>query len=90
MSTGLECYFMQVDGRWYYVLQQGSCPVLAWDWREYADCFGPFATFDEAYEHMGRNHANPGGYSKTENHTPDEVEQKMIAEAIAPTAWGMR
>lgn len=85
MSTGFECYFAEVSpGEWFYVLQDWDCPVGAWDWREYATAYGPFATFDEASEHLQRHHANPGGYS-THEYDParrsDETEQKLFAEA---------
>ena len=44
MSTGLECDLIEVEPQqWYYVLDQGS-PRDAWDWREYANAYGPFPT----------------------------------------------
>jgi len=68
MSTGLECEFVWVNsteenGSWYYVLQDWSCPVEAWDWREYATAYGPFRSEEAANNHLQKNHANPGGYS---------------------------
>ena len=86
MSTGLECDFIEYEpGKWYYILQNGSCPRDAWDWREYATAYGPFGSEDAALGHLSRNHANPGGFSST-NYSPknhavleqDEVFQKLL------------
>lgn len=83
MSTGLECNFYEVDGRWYYLLQDWNCPVQAWDWREYATCYGPFKDFEEAITHLDDHHANPGGYSKRPGMTMASIEKdKVLAEAI--------
>jgi hypothetical protein len=87
VSTGLECFFIEVEPRqWYYVLQNGDCPVQAWDWREYATAYGSFDTFEQAVEHMHKNHPNPGGYWG-ETYDPDappkvdDVLKGLIAEA---------
>lgn len=90
MSTNSECLFVQTKpNEWFYVLEQRSAPKNAWDWREYADAYGPFATEDEASEHLRNNHANPGG-SCTEplpegvlerNMDDDNVLRDLIAEA---------
>lgn len=89
MSTGLECNLVEVEpNKWYYLLQQGNCPVQCWDWREHADCHGPFSTEAAALQHLDDNHANPGGYSTrayTPEYKPDEVMQRLIAAAISPT-----
>ena len=62
MSTNSECLIVQVrTDQWYYVLEHRNAPKDAWDWREYADAYGPFATEEQANEHLFRNHANPGG-----------------------------
>ena len=62
MSTGLNCELIEAPaGRHYYILERGSAPKNAWDWREYADAYGPFESRDEAYGHLAANHANPGG-----------------------------
>ena len=85
MSTGLECAFIEVKpNRWYYLLEQGSAPKQSWDWREYADAYGLFDSYEEAREHLSDNHANPGGHFITryeEGFEPDEVLAKLIAEA---------
>lgn len=84
MSTGYECNFIEPEpGRWYYVLQRGDCPVGAWDWREYANCFGPFASYEAADDHLRANHANPGGGTiiNHERYRPGDVWDKLIAEA---------
>lgn len=61
MSTGYSCVFVETKGRWYYILQRWDCPVGAFDWMEYADCFGPFTDHKAGYVHLRGNHANPGG-----------------------------
>lgn len=88
MSTGLECEFVETQpDTWYYVLQDGDCPVSAWDWREYATAYGPFTTVEAAQEHLRRNHANPGGWSETRfdpdkpEANLDEVMKKLIKTA---------
>lgn len=62
MSTGCNCLFVQVEAeKWYYVLEHGSAPKNAWDWREYSTAYGPFSTEEVAHQHLHDNHANPGG-----------------------------
>jgi len=65
MSTGAECHFDEVTpGRWTYWLQE-------WPYGDSPDgeTYGPFPTFEQAYEHLHENHANPGGYNT--NMLPD-------------------
>jgi len=63
VSTGLNCTFEEIEPDvWYYALETGMGPKSAWDWREYADAFGPFPTEEIARDHLHRHHANPGGY----------------------------
>ncbi len=85
MSTGLECEFVEVKpGAWYYVLEHGSAPMMAWDWHEHASAYGPFATFEKAHDQLRRRHANPGGYSTSEyrhGFEPDETLAELVAEA---------
>ncbi len=85
MSSGLECLFVEpVEGRWYYILQDGSCPKSCWDWREHATCYGGFNSFDEASEHLFANHSNPGGYTKIPlaEFKFDDVFIKLIGSSI--------
>lgn len=85
MSTNSECEFVEVKpNEWYYILEHTHAPQNSWDWREYASCWGPFSTVDEAVGHLGKHHANPGGWSTdeyTEGRVSDEVEKKLIAGA---------
>jgi hypothetical protein len=85
MSTGLECSFVEVKpGEWWYLLESGFAPKNAWDWREFADAYGPFKTEDEASEHLRKNHANPGGSSLCpyeDGYQPDDVMKKLMEEA---------
>jgi hypothetical protein len=67
MSTGLECSFEHVttDGvnEWFYVLENWDAPANAWDWSEHATAYGPFKTYESAYDHLCCNHTNTGGHS---------------------------
>ena len=91
MSTNNECEFIEVQpGVWYYILEDYGAPKNAWDWRDDAEAYGPFDTFEAAYEHLGNNHANPGGFSRihyTEGRKSDETEQKLIDSAVSPGRW---
>jgi len=80
MSTGLECEIIERrQGECYYILQDWHCPVGAWDWREYATCYGPFPSLVRATEHLRRNHANPGGWS---THSLEGGEQDPVLENL--------
>jgi hypothetical protein len=87
MSTGCECSFIEVEpNKWYYILEDYNAPKNAWDWREYAEAFGPFPTEDAAFAHLRDNHANPGGsssqhYDPANPYQPDDVMTRLMAEA---------
>lgn len=84
MSTNSECEFIEVQpGIWYYVLEDMMAPKNAFDWREFAQAYGPFYTFEQADQHLRRNHANPGGHTVTEHDTfhRDEVFDRLIYHA---------
>lgn len=85
MSSGLECHFVTLEtNEVFYVLQDYSCPVGAWDWREYAKAFGPFASEEAAEAHLYVNHANPGGGSSYDHKSgSDPVLDRLIASARA-------
>ena len=92
MSTGCHCLIVEYrPGQWYYVLERGSAPKCSWDWREYADAYGPFPTADAAINNLDRNHANPGGWCQIE-YTPeldtDTVLGGLVAVAYAPRRDG--
>lgn len=88
MSTGLECQFVKVASteQWFYLLERWNAPRCAWDWREFADAYGPFDSYGEACEHLRDNHANPGGHSIDERADPqtDPVLARLIQEATCP------
>ena len=93
MSTNSECRFYQVETqKWYYVLEDYDAPKNAWDWREHASAYGPFATLEKALQHLDDNHASPGGYCECplpEGQTQldlskDETLAKLIASATRP------
>lgn len=92
MSTGLNCSFIEVKpGEWWYILEQGSAPKNAWDWREYADAYGPFTSEDLAKTHLRNNHANPGGWDVreyVEGFAPDKVLQSLLDAAKARRSRG--
>lgn len=82
MSTGCECAVLKAGGRWYYVLEHTNAPKNAWDWRENATAWGPFASSEAALEHLRRHHPNPGGHSTDESDgEPDDVLAELIANA---------
>lgn len=83
MSTGLNCTFIETKGEWFYLLEDWDAPKMAWDWREYATAYGPFASDDEAHDHLRRHHANPGGANldRYGDRPLDEVTTQRIAEA---------
>ena len=85
MSTGLECNFIEATpGQWYYILETGWGPKNAWDWREYANAFGPFPTEDVAQNHLFRHHANPGGWFSqpyTEGQVLSDIVHSLIQKA---------
>jgi hypothetical protein len=87
MSTGLNCEFIESPaGVHYYILEQGSAPKNAWNWREYADCYGPFKSEDEAMKHLDDNHANPGSHSVVGVvDAAKEPYASLIAEAAGRT-----
>lgn len=85
MSTGLNCFFFRDNGRWYYLLEDYSSPKMAWDWREYATCYGPFASEEAANKHLQDNHANPGGSSVIVYDAPyiyEEQEYDFISRRL--------
>lgn len=83
MSSGLGCDFIETEtGEHFYILQDYSCPAGAWDWHEYATCFGPFTSDNDADQHLRDNHANPGGSSGYTYQTgSDNTIDNLIAEA---------
>lgn len=84
MSTGLECLFFQHGDMTYYLLQDGGCPVDAWDWREYATCYGPFKDFDAARKHLCDTKPNPGGYSRLQGNTDDGLLIQLAEDCETP------
>jgi hypothetical protein len=85
MSTGCNCEFHEIEpGVWYYLLEDTHAPKNAWDWREYADAYGPFGSEQEARDHLGDHHANPGGsstYAYEPGHPQSAVMQELLARA---------
>jgi hypothetical protein len=62
MSVLRECVFLEsTPGEWFYILERTSAPKDAYDWRDYADAYGPFRTKTAARHHLHSHHSNPGG-----------------------------
>ena len=62
MSCQRECRIVEIDpGKWYCILERTDSAKDAWDWKEYAEAFGPFMTAEDTHRELDR-HSNPGGY----------------------------
>lgn len=97
MSTNSNCLFVQVETEsYYYILEDYNAPKNSWDWREFSSSYGPFASYEEANQHLVDNHANPGGSSAKMlpegvtrlDLTQDSVLAQCIASAQAPERLG--
>jgi hypothetical protein len=90
MSTGLGCMlFEYLPDQWYYAYEIGTYEDVI-NWLEEAEAYGPFATQDEAAEHLLANHQNPGGFSTLHyaaDRMSDQVLERLVAEAPANMAW---
>jgi hypothetical protein len=93
MSTNSNCHFIEVEpGEWYYLLEDSNAPKDAWDWREFATAYGPFADLAKAQQDLHEEHANPGGawvLPYKADQKLDEVVRARIAEAITPDSRGV-
>ena len=55
MSTNLDCQFVEEKpGVWHYLLA---------DWKGQYRKYGPFNSLEQGEVHLGKYHANPGGFS---------------------------
>jgi hypothetical protein len=60
--AGLENVFFEPQaGQWFYAIEYSNAPRDSWDWRDYADCFGPFTTLESANEHLYNSRADVSG-----------------------------
>jgi len=88
MSSGLKCDFVeQRPGRWFYLLERHDAPARTWNWHEFVDAYGPFATIDEAETHLLEYHVNPGGwmvFPYDPANPPDADEDEVFAKATLP------
>ena len=94
MSTGLELeYFSYTEEdktEWYYALERWNAPKGAFDWMEYADCFGPFPSYIAASNHFAATQPNAGG-SSTERYTYETARftvKELVKRAEAPKGGG--
>ena len=84
MSTNSECQFFSHQGNHYYLIEDAYAGE-SFDWREDADCVGPFASEEDAEDHLHRNYANPGGsFHLGEVDEPDSVLKRKMARASNP------
>ncbi len=64
MSIGLECCFVERNfGEWYYLLENSTTPKNAYDWRDYANAYGPFKSQDLAHKDLIANHSSLDRFS---------------------------
>ena len=85
MSTGQNCQFVEAKpGNWYLILELFNAPKNAWDWRDWASCYGPFSSALATRTYLDQNFANPGGSDTipyTANLESDSNLQLLIARA---------
>jgi hypothetical protein len=90
MSTNKACEIFEFQpAEWYYALEHDDAPEDAWDWREFSSTYGPFTSYDGAFEHLGANHANPGGHNIVGHSeikgSRQKVYQKLVDDLISDT-----
>lgn len=91
MSSGLSLLHVEYKpGQWYWIRQNGSCPVECWDWREHdPDIVGPFPTYEASDADHYTHERNTGG-SCIEKYDPkriDPVLDACIARAKTPADY---
>jgi hypothetical protein len=80
MSTNNNCMMVEESpGKWFYLLENYNAPKNAWDWRQHAVAYGPFASMESADAHLSDNHANPGGFSVI---THDRFKRDEVIDAL--------
>ena len=83
MSTNKACEFFEFKpSEWYYTLEHDDAPEDAWDWREFSSTYGPYTSYDEAFEHLRTNHANPGGHTIVGHSDIAAGRQKVYQELV--------
>ena len=85
MSRQRECLFIEPEpNRWYMVIDDSNI-AHQWDWRDTADCYGPFPSEQSALHELNF-HTNPGGFSVLNHGTfkMDEVYNRLIRKPIRP------
>jgi hypothetical protein len=71
--------------RWFYLLESAFIENPM-DWRENADCYGPFPSEVSASDHLNATHANPGGYGIASFRNPADADTiTKIERAVATT-----
>jgi hypothetical protein len=57
-----ELQFVETEpGKWFYLLEDWNAPKETWDWHEYAQAFGPFASLEAACDHETRSDSDTSG-----------------------------
>lgn len=86
-STNSECELIEVTpGEWWYFLEQRWGDEERWgDWQNDMTCGGPYESYEDCWEGLRENHANPGGHNQIafpqSKDYLDERYIKAIAEA---------
>lgn len=90
MSQNRELEFIEPEpGVWYYVLEDYSAPKNSWDWREHAQAYGPFESYEKANEHQyDYSRISTPGHTVTgqEHYKGNETFTRLIAEATLDQA----
>jgi hypothetical protein len=75
-------------GSWYYLQERPDAWANAWDWREEADAFGPFTSYEEACDHQYDHQNTTSGaevWSFEDNQTASKITDVVLQKiALAP------
>lgn len=88
---GQELHFVErANGKWFYLLERRDAPKDAWDWLDYAEVFGPFASYEEAAEHEYRSDSDTSGatviHFKARGKQDFAAEDRLIDQFLAAAA----
>ena len=90
MSQNRELEFIEPEpGKWFYVLEDSFAPKDAWDWHEFARCYGPFNSLEAAEEHQyDLSRISTPGANITPNNEfyPGATISRLIEEATLERA----
>ena len=79
-------FYLARDGQWYMNLADDEYGDY-----EDSDTYGPFPSFDNAYDFLHRNFANPGGFNEDKSgRKPAPRRSPRGTPVINPAQWGGR